>query len=343
MPVRRMFQYAEPQRRSPVAVLISLVLHSAAAAGAIWLASVQVARPPLPREQLLPFLRVMLPTAPVDAIEALRVTPPRETPPPAPPPEPDLIVELPTLPEPVTPAPRRPTPAAPEPVPAPTLVERPAVRVGDFAAATVSTSEAERRQVRAVGFEAQRAIAPDIGTRVTSVGVFGSDGANARPGSDRSTAGVVASGFESGQALSAPTRTARTVASSGFGSTAASSPAPVARETVKTAGFSDAQPAPAATARQRTAPVVTPVEVLFKPTPAYSAEARALKIQGEVTLEVRFSAAGQVRVLRVVRGLGHGLDELAISAAEQIRFKPAQSDGRPVDFTANVEIVFRLT
>lgn len=343
MPVREMFQHAEPRRRSPVAALLSLVLHSAAAAGAIWLASVQVARPPLPREQLWPFLRVMLPTAPVDVIEALRLAPPRETPPPAPPPEPDLIVELPTLPEPLTPAPRRPTPAAPKPVPEPTLVERPVVRVGNFAAATAPTPEAERRQVRAVGFEVQRAIAPDIGTRVTSVGAFGSDGANARPGSDRPTAGVVTSGFQSGQALSAPTRTGRTVASSGFGSTAASSPAPVAREAVKTAGFSDAQPVPAATARQRTAPVVTPVEVLFKPTPAYSAEARALKIQGEVTLEVQFSAAGQVRVLRVVRGLGHGLDEMAISAAEQIRFKPAQSDGRPVDFTANVEIVFRLT
>lgn len=343
MPVREMFQHAEPQRRSPVAALLSLVLHSAAAAGAIWLASTQVARPPLPREQLLPFLRVMLPTAPVDVIEAVRLAPPLETPTPAPPLELEPIVELLKHPEPVAPAPRRPTPADPEPVPKPTLVERPAVRVGDFAVATAPTPEAERRQVRAVGFEAQRAIAPDIGARVTSVGAFGSNGANARPGSDRSTAGVAASGFESDQALSAPTPTGRTVASSGFGSSATGSPAPVARGAVKTAGFSDAQPVPAATARQRTAPVVTPVEVLFKPTPAYSAEARALKIQGEVTLEVQFSAAGQVRVLRVVRGLGHGLDEMAISAAEQIRFKPAQSDGRPVDFTANVEIVFRLT
>lgn len=343
MPVPEMFQHAEPQRRSPVAALLSLVLHSAAAAGAIWLASMQVARSPLPREQLLPFLRVTLATAPVDVIEALRLAPPLETPTPASAPEPDPIVELPKRPEPVAPAPRRPTPAAPEPAPEPTLVERPTVRVGDFAAATAPTPEAERRQVRAVGFEVQRAVAPDIGARVALVGAFGSDGAKARPGSDRSTAGVVASGFESGQALSAPTLTGRTVASSGFGSTPAGAPAPFAREAVKTAGFSDAQPAPAATARQRPAAVVTPVEVLFKPTPAYSAEARALKIQGEVTLEVQFSAAGQVRVLRVVRGLGHGLDEMASSAAEQIRFKPAQSDGRPVDFTANVEIVFRLT
>jgi TonB family protein len=88
---------------------------------------------------------------------------------------------------------------------------------------------------------------------------------------------------------------------------------------------------------------VTPVEVLFKPTPAYSDEARTLKIQGEVTLEVEFTAAGQLRVRRVIRGLGHGLDEMAIRAAEQIRFKPAQSGGKAIDFTANVQIVFRLT
>ena len=51
-----------------------------------------------------------------------------------------------------------------------------------------------------------------------------------------------------------------------------------------------------------------------------------------------------VRVLRVVRGLGHGLDEAAQRAALRIRFKPAQSsDGRPVDSRATVHITFRLS
>jgi TonB family protein len=85
------------------------------------------------------------------------------------------------------------------------------------------------------------------------------------------------------------------------------------------------------------------VEVIYKPTPAYTEDARAQRIEGEVTLEVEFSAAGQVRVLRVVRGLGHGLDEMAQRAAEQIRFKPATSKGVPVDFRANLTILFRLT
>jgi len=43
-----------------------------------------------------------------------------------------------------------------------------------------------------------------------------------------------------------------------------------------------------------------------------------------------------------VRGLGHGLDESALRAAQQIKFKPAQRDGRPVDSSATVHILFQL-
>jgi hypothetical protein len=58
---------------------------------------------------------------------------------------------------------------------------------------------------------------------------------------------------------------------------------------------------------------------------------------------VVFPASGeQVRVNRVVKGLGHGLDEAAIRAAEQIKFKPALSNGHPVDFPAVIHIVFQM-
>jgi TonB family protein len=50
-----------------------------------------------------------------------------------------------------------------------------------------------------------------------------------------------------------------------------------------------------------------------------------------------------VRVVQVVQGLGHGLDEAAVHAAEQIRFKPATRDGQPSDSTAKLHIVFQLT
>jgi TonB family protein len=49
-----------------------------------------------------------------------------------------------------------------------------------------------------------------------------------------------------------------------------------------------------------------------------------------------------VQVIRVVSGLGHGLDEAAMQAARQIRFRPALRNGQPVDFHAHVRIEFRL-
>jgi len=86
----------------------------------------------------------------------------------------------------------------------------------------------------------------------------------------------------------------------------------------------------------------TPVEITFKPNPVYTDEARNLKLEGEVLLEVSFSATGTLHVNRVVRGLGHGLDEAAIAAADKIRFKPALRNGQPVDSTAIVHVTFQM-
>ena len=87
---------------------------------------------------------------------------------------------------------------------------------------------------------------------------------------------------------------------------------------------------------------VQPVVILSKPNPAYTDEARKLRLEGDVLVEVVFLASGSVRVVRVTNGLGHGLDEAAVRAAEQIRFKPALQDGKPVDFPATVHIEFQL-
>jgi TonB family protein len=89
-------------------------------------------------------------------------------------------------------------------------------------------------------------------------------------------------------------------------------------------------------------PASTPVEITFKPNPVYTDEARSLKLEGEVLLEVSFSANGTLHVNRVVRGLGHGLDEAAIAAATKIRFKPAMRGGQPVDSTAIVHVTFQM-
>jgi TonB family protein len=67
-----------------------------------------------------------------------------------------------------------------------------------------------------------------------------------------------------------------------------------------------------------------------------------MRLEGDVTLEVVFLANGHVQVNRVVSGLGHGLDESAQKAAQQMKFKPALREGQPVDYPARVRIEFRL-
>ncbi len=113
---------------------------------------------------------------------------------------------------------------------------------------------------------------------------------------------------------------------------------------VRSAGFVEKdKPTVAHSEAAKTAPpALTPVEILSKPKPAYSEVARAKKLEGEVTLEVLFGANGEIRVLRLVQGLGSGLDQNAEVAAAQIRFRPGMRDGRPVDMKGIVRIVFQL-
>ena len=135
------------------------------------------------------------------------------------------------------------------------------------------------------------------------------------------------------------------VASTGFGGGVAVEAKSSARGTVRQAGFGDAdvpapptvQSHPAAAAAQ-----LVPAEIISKPVPIYTPEARAKHIEGEVLLEVVFEASGKIQVLRVIRGLGYGLDDAAVRAAQQIRFKPALQDGQPSDSTAVLHIIFQL-
>jgi TonB family protein len=89
-------------------------------------------------------------------------------------------------------------------------------------------------------------------------------------------------------------------------------------------------------------PASTSLEVISKPPVRYTAEARQLKIQGDVVLRVTVTASGQVVVQGVVHGLGHGLDEEARRVAQQMRFRPATRNGHAVDTTTNITITFQL-
>ncbi len=112
---------------------------------------------------------------------------------------------------------------------------------------------------------------------------------------------------------------------------------------VRQGGFANAAAVETSHVRPLVAePRLTPVEIISKPNPVYTQEARDLKLEGEVLLEVVFAAAGQLRVVRVERGLGHGLDEAAVRAAQQIRYKPALRDGQPYDSVATLHVRFQL-
>jgi TonB family protein len=86
----------------------------------------------------------------------------------------------------------------------------------------------------------------------------------------------------------------------------------------------------------------TNLEVISKPPPQYTSEAKELKVQGDVVLRVTFTAAGQVVVQSIVHSLGHGLDEEARRVAQQIRFRPATRNGQAVDLTTNITVSFQL-
>jgi len=133
------------------------------------------------------------------------------------------------------------------------------------------------------------------------------------------------------------------VASAGFGNgVAAGSPGGGGHGAVQQ-GMFDVKAADAPKVKQTSVASNTkPVEILSVPKPTYTEEARAKKIEGDVLVEVVFSASGEVKVLRIVRGLGYGLDEAAETAARQIRFRPAQQDGQPVDSPAIAHITFEL-
>jgi TonB family protein len=136
-----------------------------------------------------------------------------------------------------------------------------------------------------------------------------------------------------------------TVASTGFGNGTATPPTGGGRKgTVVAGGFASTDTSTEAPKKKAgpAGPADTTPEVLDKPRPEYTAEGRSLKIEGDVRLDVVFLANGTIQINRVVSGLGHGLDESAIRAAQQIKFKPAKKDGAPVDFPAVIRIEFRL-
>lgn len=87
---------------------------------------------------------------------------------------------------------------------------------------------------------------------------------------------------------------------------------------------------------------VSPPRALYSPNAEYSEEARRAKYEGVCVLSVIVGPDGLPQDIKVARSLGMGLDEKAIEAVKQWRFKPAMKDGMPVAVAINVEVNFRL-
>jgi len=83
-------------------------------------------------------------------------------------------------------------------------------------------------------------------------------------------------------------------------------------------------------------------KLLFKPSPRYSQEALQYNIKGNVRLSVVFSRDGRIDDVKVVSGLGHGLDEAAIDAVKQFKFTPAMRSGQAVSVKMEIVISFNL-
>jgi TonB family protein len=86
-----------------------------------------------------------------------------------------------------------------------------------------------------------------------------------------------------------------------------------------------------------TAPIL-----LSKTEPLYTEDARVAKYQGTVVLSVEIGTDGVPHNIRIVRGLGLGLDENAVDAVSQWQFQPGMRDGVAVTVAATIEVNFRL-
>jgi protein TonB len=87
---------------------------------------------------------------------------------------------------------------------------------------------------------------------------------------------------------------------------------------------------------------VKPPTVTYQPEAEFSEEARKAKFSGNVQVYLIVDEKGVPTHVRVVRGVGMGLDEKAVDAVRQYKFKPATKDGKPVAVDMYVEVNFQI-
>jgi TonB family protein len=98
----------------------------------------------------------------------------------------------------------------------------------------------------------------------------------------------------------------------------------------------------AASAPRKMADGATAPLVIYQVAPEYTEKARKAKTSGVVLVNLKVDRQGLPQDVRVVRGIGNGLDKRAVEAVKQYRFKPAMKDDEPVEEALNVEINFQI-
>jgi TonB family protein len=87
---------------------------------------------------------------------------------------------------------------------------------------------------------------------------------------------------------------------------------------------------------------VKPPKLIHSVDPEYTPEARKKKFNGNVQVYLWVEENGMPSHVRVVKGVGMGLDEKAVQAVSQFRFKPAMQDGKPVKVDLYIDVNFQL-
>jgi protein TonB len=82
--------------------------------------------------------------------------------------------------------------------------------------------------------------------------------------------------------------------------------------------------------------------LVYSVEPEFSEEARKAKAAGNVLVALIVDAQGRPQNVHVLRGVGMGLDEQAVKAVQQYKFKPAMEAGKPVAVQLNVEVNFQI-
>lgn len=92
----------------------------------------------------------------------------------------------------------------------------------------------------------------------------------------------------------------------------------------------------------KTADCDQPPQLIHHVNPEYTEEARRFHLEGTVELRVEIRPDGRPHNMRLMHSIGLGLDEKAVEAVQQWRFRPAYKDRRPVNVEALVSVHFRL-